>query len=217
MMRILALLRDKTPPTSAALREALAQAEAERGAAAEALDRLSQKRADALLDADDHMLDVLEADIRSAQRQVDRLDLLSVQAEEKLREAVERERRAELDAAFAEDEALVDEAVGLIKRSYPTHTKKLLALVTRLQAIEATRAELNRRLAEGGDPCRIPDPDQLARPGEPADLAWSATSMRQRFWDQIALPSSDEWYRLMLPPMNAFGRSLRPDEGSPDR
>jgi hypothetical protein len=216
-MKLLDLLRGAKPATSAQLREALASAEGERADATATLDRLQQRRASLLIDGDDRALDALEADIVQAQRRADRLDLLTIQAEQRLKEAEEAERQAALDATFAEGEQLVAEAVKLVKTSYPPQARKLLQLAERLETIDVTVRELNRRLAASGDPRRLPDYDELARPGEPDDLRWSATSMRQKFHAQVALPSASEWYRLLHPAENAFGRPLRPDEGRPDR
>jgi len=212
-MKLLDLVRAAKAPSSAQLRDALAQTETERTAAVAAMDRLQQRRAELLLDGDDRALDVVERDIAQAQRPVDRIDLLTIQAEERLAEAAERERLAELDAVFAKGEALV-EGVDLIRKQYPPLAKKLRALAERLEAIDGEVAEINRRLADAGDPRRVPDYDQVARPVEPAE----ATPMgRRRFWAQVELPSSQEWFRLLTPATTAFGRPLTPDEGTPER
>jgi hypothetical protein len=78
-MRLLDLLRGAKPPTSAQLREALSVAEAERAEALAAHDRLQARRAELLLDGDERSLDAVERDIAQAQRQVDRIDLLTIQ------------------------------------------------------------------------------------------------------------------------------------------
>jgi chromosome segregation ATPase len=168
-MRILDLLRGEKPPNPASLRGALADAEAERGAAVQALDRLQQRHAELLLDGDDRALDTLERDLAQAQRRADRLDLLIMQAQERLREAEAAERQAELDALFARGEALAAEGVELIKKQYPPLARKVLELAERLELIDREIAELNRRLAEAGDPRRVRDYDAEARPVEPAE------------------------------------------------
>jgi ribosomal 50S subunit-associated protein YjgA (DUF615 family) len=78
-MWLLTLLRGEKPPGAVQLREALAAAEAERAEAVATLDRLQQRRAELLLDGDGRALDVVERDIAQAQRQVDRIDLLTIQ------------------------------------------------------------------------------------------------------------------------------------------
>jgi chromosome segregation ATPase len=213
-MRILDLLRGEKPPNPASLRGALADAEAERGAAVQALDRLQQRHAELLLDGDDRALDTLERDLAQVQRRADRLDLLIMQAQERLREAEAAERQAELDALFARGEALAAEGVELIKKQYPPLARKVLELAERLELIDREIAELNRRLAEAGDPRRVRDYDAEARPVEPAE---PQPMPRRRFWAQVELPSSEEWHRMLLPTTTAYGRPLRPDEGRPER
>jgi hypothetical protein len=213
-MRILDLLRGERLPGSALLRDALVQAEAERGEATAALDRLTARRAELLLDGTERALDQAERDIVQATRRVDRLDLVIVQAEQRLKEAEAAERAAELDAAFAKGEALADEAVGLIRRVYPPLARKVLELAGRLEAIDGEVAELNRRLAEAGDPRRVRDHDAEARPGAPAD---GPGLPRRRFWMQLELPSSEDHGRLLWPATTSYGRPLRAEEGVPPR
>jgi hypothetical protein len=204
-MKLLDLLRGAKPATSAQLREALASA---------TLDRLQQRRAELLVDGTERDLDAVEADVRSAQRQLDRLDLLTIQAEARLRDAEAAERQAELDELFAEGEKLVAEGVDLIRRRYPPLAKRLLELAERLRAIDGEVAALNRALAEAGDPRRVRDFDREARPVEPAP---PLPLPRQRFWSQLELPSASEWHRLLWPTTDAFGRPLTPAEGGPER
>jgi hypothetical protein len=208
------LVRATKPPGSAQLREALAQAEVDRGEAVAALDRLQARRAELLLDGDDRALDVVERDTAQAQRRADRFDVLIDQAQERLREAEEVERRAELDALFAQGEKLVAEGVALIRKDYPPLCAKILRLAARLEEIDGEVASLNARLAAAGDPRRVPDYDRIARPVEPPQ---GENLGRRRFWAQVELPSAGEWFRLIRPPTTAYGRPLRPDEGVPDR
>jgi hypothetical protein len=114
----------------------------------------------------------------------------------------------------ARGEALVAEGVGLIKKSYAPLARKLVELVERLEAIDAEVGALNRRLAEAGDPRRVPDRDAVARPGAPAD---GPHLPRRRLWAQLELPLAEDFGRLLWPSTTSYGRPLRPDEGVPPR
>jgi hypothetical protein len=103
-------------------------AEAERAEALAAHDRLQARRAELLLDGDDRSLDAVERDIAQAQRQVDRIDLLTIQAQERLNEAEAAERRAGLDRLHAEAEAKLAAGVAIYSKQWPKHAHALRAL-----------------------------------------------------------------------------------------
>lgn len=94
MQRILDLLKSKKPPTSAEIRERLA--EIDLPAAQANVEALQAQREKLLLDASENDLEAIEANIRRAQRDGDRQRVAKVELERLLTDAVERERLAEV-------------------------------------------------------------------------------------------------------------------------
>jgi hypothetical protein len=210
-MKLLDLIRGEKAPGSAQLRAALAQAEAERAAAVAALDRLQARRAELLLDADDHALDVVERDIAQAQRQADRLDLLIVQAGERLREAEEAERRAELDRIHAEGEKALERGLAIYAKLWPKHAAALRDLAHELGELQDRLDAVNRELLAAGDPRRLPEIDRAARPSPPDDPLRGPALVQL-----LRLPSTVSPTKLYWPTLDVWGTPY-PEAEAPGR
>jgi hypothetical protein len=200
-------LRGEKAPTAASLREALAAAEAERAEAVASLDRLQARRAELLLDDDERALDVIEADIRSAQRQVDRIDLLSIQAQERLRAAAEAERRAELDRIHAEAESALKAGVRIYAKEWPPLAHRLRELALEVQRLQDGIDAANQQLLKAGDPRQVAGIDWTARPSPP-DQQLRGPDLTHG----LRLPSATSPWRNFYPNTDAWGQPLAENE-----
>jgi hypothetical protein len=210
-MRLLDLLRGAKPPTSAQLREALSVAEAERAEALAAHDRLQARRAELLLDGDDRSLDAVERDIAQAQRQVDRIDLLTIQAQERLNEAEAAERRAGLDQLHAEAEAKLAAGVAIYSKQWPKHAHALRALALELERLQEEIDEANQKLLRAGDPRQVGEIDRAARPSAPDQPLRGAEP-----WRGLRLPSTVAADRMFYPHQDCWGSPLH-EAARPER
>jgi hypothetical protein len=200
MKALLDLVRATKAPSSAELREALARAEAERAEAVAALDRLQARRAELLLDADDRALDAIEREIAQAQRQADRLDLLAVQGQERLREAEEAERQAELDRLHAEGERALERGLRIYAKEWPKHAAALRDLAVELGELQDRVEAVNRELLAAGDPRRVAEVDLTARP-HPPNQPLRGPALAQL----LRLPSTLDSTKLFWPTLDAWG------------
>ncbi len=199
-MKLLDLIRGERAPGSAALREALAQAEADRTVVAATLDQLQARRAELLLDGADRDLDVLEKDLVQATRQADRLDLVIVQAQERLREAEAAEQRAELDRLHAEGEQALTRGLAIYAKEWPKHAKVLLDLAVELGGLQDWIDAVNRELLAAGDPRQVPEVDRAARPSPP-DNPLRGPALAQL----LRLPSTVSPTKLYWPTLDVWG------------
>jgi hypothetical protein len=199
-VRLLDLVRGTKPATAAQLREALEAANAERTEAAAALDRLQQRRAELLVDGSERDLDAVEADIRTAQRGLDRLDLVTIQAQEKLREAEEMERRAELDRRHAEGEKALERGLAIYARHWPKHAAALRELAFELMDLESRIEAVNAELVKAGDPRRVAGIDPTARPSPP-NSAQRGPGLVQA----LRLPSTVDSTKMVYPATDCWG------------
>jgi hypothetical protein len=189
----------------------LAQAEAERAEAVATLDRLQQRRAEFLLDGDDRALDAVERDLAQAQRQADRLDLLIVQAQERLTEVEAAERRAELDRRHAEGERALERALAIYGKEWPKHAAVLRDLALELERLQAEIDQTNRELLRAGDPRQVGEIDRAARPSAPDQPMRGA-----ELWRGLRLPSTVDPAALYFPPVDCWGSTL-PEAARPGR
>jgi hypothetical protein len=169
------------PPTAAELEAALVEAEAEATRAEATAGEVAERRAGMLLSADDAALDLVDNELRVAQRAADKaaaaIDALST----RLAEAREAERRGTLDALFAKGMAELKAGLA-VYAEYDRVARAAAALVERA-ADAADRIEaINRELAALGDPRAVPDLDREARHSEPG-------TMRSALWVEAEIPS----------------------------
>jgi len=170
----------------------------------ESSNRLQANRRQMLLDgADDHLLDVVEADIVAATRQLDRLDLATVQAQERLREAEEAERRAELDRVHAEAEAWLAAGTAIYAKQLPPLMHKLRELAREIARLQRQIDDANSVLLQAGDPHQVWSIDHTARPSPPDQ------PMRgQDLVHALRLPSTENPWRMFYPNVDAWGQQL---------
>lgn len=216
-MGILDLLRRDTrdePTTAAALREAIATAEAESRDTAARLQGLTGARAAALLDeADDTKLDRIEAEIVQATRHADRIDLAVAELRRRAEQAVADERQAKLDAIHAQGEAAVRRGVELVRKVYPKHARALAAMAEELATLRAEVADVNARLLAAGDPRMLPDLERKARPATMVD---GIGQVHLAVTEHLRLPDPEHPDRFLFPRVDAFGVRL-PAEGKSAR
>jgi hypothetical protein len=204
-MAFLDMLRGDMPANSAVLRVAIGRTEAKAEAASARLLQLSQARAAALLDAGDLELDRIEAELASAQRQADRADLAIVELRRRLEQAEADERQAELDAIYEKGQAAARRGVELIRGAYRKHAVALAQIAREMVALHEAITGANIRLAAAGYPKSVPDFDRFARPW-PADMKVGLGSFP--VWEQLRLPSSEDPYRCLFPPVDVWGMRL---------
>lgn len=178
-MKWLDKLMGKAPKTIADLEKALAEAqrlqqEAERGVAA-----LSARRAAALLDADDSVVDGIEAELQRMYRQGDRSGIAIGELERRIAETkaadIEAQERAEIKAA----EKAGAKALELTKNSYLKQARALAELLVEIRDLDATVERTNARMRDGtfkvltGEPAvktgaqRLPVANDLLGPAGP--------------------------------------------------
>jgi hypothetical protein len=149
------------------------------------------------------LLDVVERDIVAAQRQADRLDLLSIQALERLREAEEAERRAKLDQVYDDASTALEAGVRIYEKEWPALARRLRDLALEVQRLQHQIDDANSVLLQDGDPRQVGSIDHTARP--------SPDDQRLRGPDLIhglRLPSTTNPWRNFYPHTDAWGQPL---------
>jgi multidrug efflux pump subunit AcrA (membrane-fusion protein) len=181
------------PASAAELGEALAQAEAEAAATEQTAADLARARAAQLLVGTESELDEADRRLQLAQRAADRSAVAVEALRTKLREAEERERRAELDRTFAAGEAALSSGLALY-RDYARHAATIVGLVEQMIARQADLGRVNATLRKAGDPRSLPDLDTVARPERS-----SIPQLRVPVWGQLVLPAGDHSVNRLWP------------------
>lgn len=145
MKLFLDLLR-QPKPSSADLRKALDAIDIP---AAEAeVRRVSDQRQALLMEGDDATLDGLEAQLRAARRQVERLTEMQNQLSGAVYEAEIREASEALTAERAAAEAEAAAVAKALRTAYPKIATELVALLARLEAAEDAIQAMNTKLVK---------------------------------------------------------------------
>jgi hypothetical protein len=211
-MKLLDVIRGERAPSAASLREAMAAAEQERGAALAEHDRLQARRAELLLaDGADRHLDEIERSITRTIRQLDRLDLAVAQGQERLVGAETAERRERMDQIHAEAEAKLAAGVSIYAKELPPLMHKLRGLALELQRLQDAIDEANSVLLQAGDPRQVWSIDHTARPSPPDQHLRGPDLVHA-----LRLPSTVNPWRNFFPHTDSWGQPLAAAE-RPDR
>jgi hypothetical protein len=202
-MKIAELLaRDKN--NSSAIHEAIARAQAAGTEARGRMAELDRKRREALLADDERSLDRLEATIREAERDADRGDLAVIELRDRLKEALDRERTATLDAAYERGTAAQEKALKIIRGDYAKAAAKLAGLMSELRDLDQVVAAANAELERAADKRRVKEPDREARSQE----GWPVQHLQKPIYQQIVLPSAENPIELLFPATDVYGSKL---------
>lgn len=202
-MKIAELLaRDRH--SSNAIHEAIARAEAAGAEARNRMAELDRKRRDALLADNERDLDRIEAALKEAERDADRAGLAVIELRERLKEALDRERAAALDAAYERGLAAQQKAVKLIQGDYARLAAKLRELMLQLQGLDEEVRDANAELERAGDKRRVKESDREARSQE----GWPVQHLQRPIHQQIVLPSPENPVELLFPARDVYGSRL---------
>ncbi len=202
-MKIAELLaRDKN--SSTAIHEAIARAQAAGTEARGRMAELDRKRRKALLADDERSLDRLEATICEAERDTDRADLAVIELRDRLKEALDRERTASLDAAYERGTAAQEKALKIIRVDYAKAAAKLAGLMQELRDLDHVVASTNAELERAADKRRVKEPDREARSQD----GWQAQHLQKPIYQQIVLPSAENPIELLFPLTDVYGSTL---------
>jgi hypothetical protein len=150
-MNLIELLRGKKLPATAALRQAIEQAETEGRNVANRIAQLAERRTAELVNGMDHeALDRLDAELARAGREQDRCDLLAQQLRERLAEAEQAERAAEADQIHAAAVTARERGFELIAR-YGELAVEMVRLMQDLERCEGEIRSADTRLQHRGD------------------------------------------------------------------
>lgn len=194
-MRFADLLK-RDGETVTALSDAIARADQAGRDAVVRLEGLNRQRAEALIADDEKALDKIEREIALATRDLDRSKLALLELNRRLAVARQREHDARLDAIHAEGVKAQETAAKLIATRYRKLAIETATLAAELQQLEATIADVNRRLEVEGDPRRVADPDSVARPQRGDGLPLLPTSIP----NGLRLPHPEDGTAFLWPP-----------------
>ncbi len=185
-----------SPPaaTAADLRVALAEAEAATADAEQAAAAIAQERGGMLLGADDAQLDEIDRRLQLAQRTADRAAAAVEALRERLADAEQRERQADLDKLFNDGQAALDRGLAIYKK-YGVAAADLARLVAELPIVVAEIENANKLLTQRGDLRRVPDLDATARPHPPGTVRVHRTLL----WERAVLPDHGHPYSFLWP------------------
>lgn len=186
------------PATAAELQAALGEARAAATAAAERAAEVATARQAFLIAGTDDQLDQSERDLTLANRAVDRAEAAVAALEQRLAEAVEAERLADLDRMFASGEEALDRGLAAYRR-YGELAREVASIVGEIKIAAAEVDQARRLLRERGDPRLLPELDPAARP----EIS-SVRLLRTPLWSGVRLPAGDHPQSMIYPPHTAL-------------
>ncbi len=190
--------------SSTGIHEAIARAEAAGAEARGRMAELDRKRRDALLTDDERALDRGEAALREAERDADRAGPATIELRERLKEALDRERTASLDAAYERGMAAREKALTIIRGDYAKLAAKLAGFMQELRDLDQVVVTANAELERAANRRRVKEPDREARSQE----GWPVQHLQKPIYQQIILPSAENPIELLFPAADVYGSKL---------
>jgi len=179
--------------TAAELQTALDEARLAATAAAESAAECAAERQNLLLAGTDDQVTQADINLASANRAVDRAEAAIAALEQRLAEARENERQADLDRVFAAGEDALARGLDGYRR-YAEAARRVVEIVGEIKLAAVELDHSRRLLRERGDPRVLPDLDTEARPERSG-----VQLLRSPLWAGVRLPAHDHPQSTIYP------------------